>query len=520
MLRSTFTGFTTAQMGLQAAQTAIDIAGQNLTNMNTVGYTRQRLDVVSLSPTAPGFWAPTYDVGVGQGVQMIGISQIRDPYLDLQYRNQISKVGTADATDAILEDIGNIFDETDAEGIRAALNDVITQLNTMATTQNSSTGNIEAVVRSAMEVLMNQVYQKGTAIQDVKTDLISKMEDATIPNINTILDSITELNVSIKNSQILGQPALELQDQRNLLLDDLATYLPINAKITTNTSYGTAYEELTVTFTDTDGNVHTLISNDKSAEIAFDSTTEPQTVTIQDALTGTVSANLVDSFPNGVLKGELDMMNKSEVFDGSDVRGIGYYEKMFNSFVNELATTLNDLNATVDPATGAEIRNDLFETTSGTGPFTATNIKVSDKWMNGEVNLTLSKDPDAPSTDYSNILAMIQSLTSDEINVEIPNPDGSGTNISIYKGTVQDMYDTLQSVQSIDRKAASSLLSNHITVLNQISTSRMSISSVNQDEETMDLMKYQQSYNAASRIMTVMDELLDRLINQTGVVGR
>ncbi len=528
MLRSTFTGFTTAQSALLAAQRAIDVAGQNLTNINTTGYTRQRLDVLSITPTANGMWAPTYDNRAGQGVQMVGISQIRDPYLDLQYRNQMAKVGTADATDAVLEDIGNIFDETDSEGIRAALNDVITQLNTMATSQNSATGNIEAVVRSAMEVLLNQFHEKGTAIEEVYNGLVEKMEDTAIPNLNTILNSITELNVTIKNSQILGQPALELQDQRNLLLDDLATYLPIDVKLTTNTSYGASYDELNVSFTDTEGVVHTLISNKKKAEFNFDGTTDPQTLTITDALDPTSassSKNLVDSIQNGVLKGDLDMMNKSEVFDGTDIRGIGYYEDMFNSFVNEFATTINYLNSEKDAAGNVITEINLFEKTDPTDPsFTATNIKIADDWMNGDINLTISHEEGAGgtdvSTDYSNVLAMIQALTSDEISVEIANPLDPTTTVNVYKGTVQDMYDVLQSVQSIDRKASTSLLENHLTVLNQISDSRMSISSVNQDEETMDLMKYQQSYNAASKLMTVMDELLERLINQTGVVGR
>ncbi len=522
MIRSTFTGFTTAQSALLATQRAIDVAAQNLTNMNTTGYTRQRLDVLSITPTSTGLWAPAYDNRVGQGVEMVGISQIRDPYLDLQYRNQMAKVGTADATDAVLEDIGNIFDETDAEGIRAALNDVISQLTTMATTQNSSTGNMDAVVRSSMEVLLNQIYEKGSAIQDVYDNLVSKMEDATIPNINTIINSITELNVSIKNSQILGQPALELQDQRNLLLDDLSTYLPIDVQLTTNTNYGSSYEELTVTFTDTEGVVHTLISNEKGGEVSFDSTTEPQGFFITDAIDPSAASstkNLVSSIGDGVLKGELDMMNKSEVFDGSDIRGIGYYEGLFNEFVNEFATTINYLNSEKDDLGNVITEINLFETTDSSPIFTAENIKVADAWMNGDIGLTISHQSDV-STDYSNILEMIQAIKSDEVNVTIANPDGSGTTVSIYKGTIQSMYDMLQSVQSIDRKASSSLLSNNLTVLNQVANSRMSISSVNQDEETMDLMKYQQSYNAASRIMTVMDELLDKLINQTGVVGR
>ncbi len=526
MLRSTFSGFTTAQHALLANQRAIDVAGQNITNMNTVGYTRQTLDVVSLSPVASGYFGATYDNRVGQGVQMVGISQIRDPYLDIQYRNQLAKVGSADATDEILERLGNVFDETYNDGIRAALNDVISQLTTLSSTPNVATDSMDAVVRSSFEVLINQIHQKSYELEGLEEEIRQKLDDTLIPNVNSILNSIAELNVTIKNSQILGSPALELQDQRNMLLDELATYLPIEIKYSEDNTTSTVYEKLTVTFTDNEGVVHTLISDDQKAEFAVDTTTDDASLTITDALdpTGASSSkNVANSLVNGVLKGNLDMLNKSEVFDGSDIRGIGYYSGILDSFVNELATTLNDLNATTD-ASGVVTRNDLFEI-SGTGTtFTAENIKVSDAWMNGDVTLTTTHAEGAGGTDtstaYENILQMIDSLINEEISLEIANPDGTATTVKVYQGTIQSMYDTLQSVQSIDRKASSSILENHVTVLNQIADSKDSISAVSQDEEVMDLMRYQQSYNAASRLMTVMDELLDKLINETGIVGR
>ena len=63
-------------------------------------------------------------------------------------------------------------------------------------------------------------------------------------------------------------------------------------------------------------------------------------------------------------------------------------------------------------------------------------------------------------------------------------------------------------------------MKNHQTVADQVANSRESVSGVNMDEEVMDLMRFSQSYNAASRLMTTMDELLERLIVNTGVVGR
>ena len=140
MTRSTFAGFTTATLALAASQRALDVTGQNISNINTSGYTRQRLDLASISPTGHGYFQTQTDCRVGQGVEMTGIIRIRDPFIDIQYRTQLAKVGTIDAQDAALSKVGNIFDETDKEAVRAALNAVVTQLQNMSQSSNSNQG--------------------------------------------------------------------------------------------------------------------------------------------------------------------------------------------------------------------------------------------------------------------------------------------------------------------------------------------------------------------------------------------
>ncbi|MFT4008110.1 MAG: flagellar basal body protein, partial [Lacrimispora sp.] len=103
MTRSTFSGFTIAQLGMNASQRALEVTGQNITNINTAGYTRQQVDLVSLNLRGGSTIATSASSKIGYGVEVTGISQIRDPFLDVQYRNQIAKVGTADAHQATLD---------------------------------------------------------------------------------------------------------------------------------------------------------------------------------------------------------------------------------------------------------------------------------------------------------------------------------------------------------------------------------------------------------------------------------
>ena len=92
MIRSTFAGFTTAQLGMAASQRALDVTGQNIANINTPGYTRQRLDIASLNTQRGDFYNTSSNIKVGFGVEMTRISQLRDPFLDAHYRCTCSRL--------------------------------------------------------------------------------------------------------------------------------------------------------------------------------------------------------------------------------------------------------------------------------------------------------------------------------------------------------------------------------------------------------------------------------------------
>ena len=228
MIRSTFAGFTTAQLGMSASQRALDVTGQNIANINTPGYTRQRLDIASLNTQRGDFYNTSSNIKVGFGVEMTRISQLRDPFLDSQYRSQISKLGTTDAHAAGFEQLATIFDESTMLGVRNAFISLSSSLNTLS----KEAGNKEndTAVRSNMQVLLNLFHDAAVRLQDIREDTQRGFATTDIKDVNELLDNIAELNKSIKTSQVLGNPALELQDQRNSLLDELGSYLPITVK--------------------------------------------------------------------------------------------------------------------------------------------------------------------------------------------------------------------------------------------------------------------------------------------------
>ncbi|HJD46751.1 MAG TPA: flagellar basal body protein, partial [Candidatus Mediterraneibacter norfolkensis] len=218
MVRSTFAGFSVARLAMSASQTALNVVGQNVGNINTSGYTRQRLDLQSISPAGHSMVNSKYNISVGQGVMMTGVSQIRDPFLDIQYRNQLAEVGTVDAMDTILDRIGDVFDETSASKISSALNNVISQLQNMSKPDTAGQDTYDTLVRSAMETLVNLFHESAKDITDMKVEFVDRITGTEAQKIDSYLSDILELNESIKNSQILGNPALELMDQRNSLI--------------------------------------------------------------------------------------------------------------------------------------------------------------------------------------------------------------------------------------------------------------------------------------------------------------
>lgn len=570
MIRSTFAGFTTAQLGMAASQRALDVTGQNIANINTPGYTKQRLDIASLNFQKGDFYNAKSNIKVGFGVEMTGISQLRDPFLDAQYRSQISKLGTTDAHSAGFEKITPVFDEATMDGVRSAFISLTSSLSTLST----QVGNKEndTLVRSNMQILLNLFRENSVKLQDVREDLQMGFKTTDLADLNQMLENISNLNINIKNSQILGNPALELKDQRNQLLDELGSYLPITVRYKNQeVGPGQYVETLHVDFTDTEGVKHSIISDSLFSRFDADVENQPVELTLFDAKGATV--DITNVLGSGTLKGTLDFLNKAGDFDGSDFKGLGYYEKTLDSLVATFAKEFNKANLPYDEngnrtnlkdkdgnvivpkdkdgkpiyeqtdAQGNPIQAvdkngqplvdangdpvylysyALFETKDGTGNFSASNIKIADNWANGTYGITASSkyvvtDEETGTTANENVLNMIKLL---EKSTTFTAANSAGNEITFYKGSFHDCFANLEVTLGIDYKAANTMLANQISVLNETSNARDAVSGVQLDEEGMDLLHYNQSYSAAARFMTTLDEALDKLINGTGVVGR
>ena len=542
-MRSTFAGFTTARLAMRASQKALNVTGQNIANINTPGYTRQRLDLVSLhNGQGTERYKSNYAVSIGNGVLATGVSQIRDPFLDLRFRNEIASVGGAEQKAEILKDLENIFDEVSKNGIQNQMSDIGTMLQKLS--DNVGNQEFDNMVKASADVLTKMLNQYANQLETIKSDQIYNLEKVDIPAVNDILKNIQSLNESIKTSHVYGSGALELIDQRNMLIDELASYMDIEVKMhkesITGDPNGRHIETLEIMLKG-DKNI-SLVKDNQSARLEM--VTEPVDIkdptgptklkipygikltgaTIKDA-TGKITvgevADINVSVPpngpplkNGVLKSTLDMMNLKGEFDGSSIRGIGYYEESLNLFAKQVADTFNELN-NIDKANPKKY--DLFGTNDGTTEITAKNIKISDAWIKGTIKINPAKDGSTTGKN-DNILAMIDALKSKQ-EYKITNVDPTKEKI-VFKGTFQEYFTNVGSVLGLDIKSTDSLLDNYTTVATDIANMRDNISRVSLDEEGMNILHYQKSYNAAARLMTALDEAISTIISNMGVVGR
>ena len=228
----TFGSFTAARLGIYASQASLNVTGNNISNINTKGYTRQRMDLVSLHSAGSARYANSYNLDIGYGVIADSVSQLRDPFLDIRYRDEQSKLGEAETRLDGLNQLAHILDEVgkgDGEFgiVEAQFNDFLAQLEVLH--KNAGDGTNDTIVRSSAESLVRLLNNYATAMDSAKETMMEDLKDK-VSSVNNILTQIRDLNVAIREAGIYHQNALELRDERNVLIDDLSKFVKIDVR--------------------------------------------------------------------------------------------------------------------------------------------------------------------------------------------------------------------------------------------------------------------------------------------------
>ena len=477
-MRSTFLGFETARKGLVANQKGLDVTGQNITNVNTEGYTRQRIDTVSVSSVTNSNIKVLGTSSAGQGVLVTGISQIRDKQLDLRFRSEMSETAYYDKTLSILDGLETVLNELD-NGIQPIFSGFISSLQDLSLypDQVTNANIVLSNAKSVTQILRHYSNQLDQLKDQYNTDL--KID---VNNTNTLIKKITELNTAIKNE--LGQVTSEhdtsnvneLLDKRNVLIDQLSQYGNIRTQENNDGSIDVSLNEHLIISSSFSEQINLVTKADGSNDIVWQSTGNQ---IILEA---------------GTLKASLDFINS----DGGAINGIPYYQKQLDLFAHRFADILNTSFTQTDGSFKKLV--DIDEDNP------AHSINIDKAWLS-KASYIIDDLKVNGNLDNTPILSIIAKL------------EGKNT-LGTYVGSLADFVTSYVTTLGQDMSYYESRYDVSLSITEDIQNRRDSISSVSLDEEGANLMLYDKAYKAVSRLMTAMDEFLDVIINKIGLVGR
>ncbi|MEG1448527.1 MAG: flagellar hook-associated protein FlgK [Oscillospiraceae bacterium] len=504
-MRSTFVGFETARRGIMASQKAIDVTGNNLANINTPGYTRQRLDLVSVNTFGSGDRLATsqYDK-TGQGVGMNGVAQVRDSFLDKRFREEYCDVGYYDQSVVILKDIENALDEQVNTGMKDALSNFMKSIQSLNNASDQEE-NANIVLTSAKTVtqVLKQLYRKLDEIGEQQKYELGIAEK----NVNSVLMQLAELNKTIsKDISISSNGNLhnqtygpnELLDKQNMLLDQLSMYADIN--VTRNADHTVSVELAG----------KTAVSGGDYSQIGVVNNSDGKTVSIVWADTGKDIA-----LTTGELKAFTDFINgngihAAETITKSDSleKGVLYYKTKLDVFAKTFADKMNNILPIKD------------ENGKDTGEFKQLFVVGDEYPMMGATSITVNPEWEKrPGYIIKDIVVdgqLDNSYISKMINVFTAKDHDFGE----FQGSFEEYINFYNLSVGEQIKSFTGRLNSSVEIADSVLDSRDQISGVSQDEEGVNLMLHQKSFQAASRLMTVLDEALDLIINRMGTVGR
>jgi flagellar hook-associated protein 1 len=525
-MRSTFHGLETAKRGMFTQQSALYVTGHNIANANTPGYSRQRVNFEQTEPyPAASMNRPQIPGQMGTGVTAGSVERIRDRFLDYQYRNEANKLGYWSTRSDAIAKMEDIMNEPSEFGLGKAMTQFWESLQDLSV--NPENEGARAVVRQrgiAVAESFNYLYNSLSQIrndlgQEIKTGLLE---------VNSILKQISELNDQIKAIEPNGYLPNDLYDKRDALVDELSKFFHV--KVETVSSGGNAldiaegiYE---ISLVNQDGSTIKLVTKDGYSKLSVDPSIDP--VNDPTNPNGYVSGIKIEGSatsisPDILTSGRIKSLIESYGYGPDQDNVKGYYpdmlanlDKMAYSFAT-MFNTQHQKGYGLNNSTGL----DFFSMTLS-GPPTekgaAATIKVHDNIMNDLSNIAASsKSGESGNGNNALNLTMIKDIQIMSGTATIPS--GDSVSVPITGGTVQTFYEGLIGKIGVDGQQAERMKFNAETLAMSVEKNRQSVSSVSLDEEMTNMIKFQHAYNAAARTITVIDEMLDKIINGMGRVG-
>lgn len=446
--------FSIARSALLAHQRAMTVTAHNVANAQTPGYSRQRLSLVSLTSNAGG--RGTSGLGVGD----TGVLRTRDRFLDAAYRRQMGLLGGSGTLRGMLSQIEASLMEPSDDGIAAALDGMFQSFGDLATDPSSSLK--RDLVRAAADKLTQKLRQLDAQIGYVMQDTTARLR-AEVAEVNSLAEQIAALNREILASQNSGGASPDLEDQRDLLLDQLAGY----------------------------GTVEVVPKNDGTVAVSFgDAVLVDGSSNRKLAVTEIADGGVRIAYASG--GGAIDPRSGSlKALAELATQTLPAYKGQLDRFASTLVAEVNAIHRT-GHTPGNKTNTDFFDPEG----LTAGTIRLApDVAASGEA-IAASSSPDLGNNDVALAIAALANQGLEALQGMTLRAYFSNYAVSV--GT--DVADATQD------ETAFAILAD------QADAARMSVSGVSVDEEMVNLIGQQEAYAAAARIIQVADEMIQDLL--------
>jgi flagellar hook-associated protein 1 FlgK len=560
-----FSALSIGQSGLRAAQVQLDTTGHNIANVNKEGFSRQRVDLAAFSPISMPFGQ------IGRGVRVAGINRLRDPLLDILYRNQVAGLNSAQIQAQYYGQIQDVFLEPTADGLSGRLNRFFEALQQFSVNVESLPVRANVLVEAQqLAGLLNDTYTSLNNLRSNANEEVIRF----VPEINSLAQQIATLNDRIRISEATENPANDLRDDRDVLVDKLAAIVNVTANETDNGAYEVFIGgEVLVSGT----HVRTV----EAVQNALIDPARPDLVELRYT-----DNNLLVQVQDGELYGALQIRDQELPGVIADINEMASTLIQQINLIHSQANGLSNLSGTVTASNGVtDSAIDLataglpFAFTPGTfqvnvydntgaliggSPFTIT-VAAGDSLddvvtqLNAVANLTATVNSSGQlavtsaagfsfgfANDNTGLLAAAgmnglftgsdaQSIGVNQDLVDNPallggafdtDPAATGDNSAalalaavqdgLYfesnSADINDFYESIVVGVGINARANDAVLTVEATVNETLERRRQEISGVSTDEEVAMLIQFQRAFEASARVITVTDRMLESLL--------
>jgi len=459
-MSSLFGTMSVALQSLLAQQSALEVVANNVANANTPGYSREVAVMEENPPILNG------NTMVGTGVTMSSVESVRDNILNLRIQQETSQQSSLNSYLGSMNQVQALFNETQGVGLQTVLSNFFNSFQSLATDPTSSSLRQAAI--TAGQDLAGAFSQTSQNLATIQQGLDQSVVQ-TVEQVNQLTAQVAGLNQQIQAVSNAGQNPGSLEDQRDQALQNLSGLID-TAVIYSNDG--------TVSVTTTNGTALVAGNQSDALTTQLNSATGMHEVLAQ-------GTDITSTTAGGQLQGLLNARDE----------GIPSAQSSLDNLAAGLISAVN------------QQQNNGFDLTGAKGTDFFTPFTPSASGSNAGAAATMA----VALTDPSQIAASSDGTQGDNGNATVMaglqnKPIVSGQTAGSYYSNLVDEVGNSVSNATSEQEAVG-------LVLQQLTNQRSSISGVSLDEEATNLVLYQRAYEAAARVISVVDQLTATTIN-------